>query len=98
MAAKDYKICLTLFDAYIAKVSKKNPNLMLNDRRKITDNEIFSLISWKMTQFCTENNTGEMIIEVNGKPYVELKAQGELLNKIKEHIKENKKNEKTGKN
>ena len=26
MAAKDYKICPSLFNAYIAKTSKKNPN------------------------------------------------------------------------
>ena len=41
MAAKDYKICPALFNAYIAKTSKKNPNKMLSDRRVITDNEIF---------------------------------------------------------
>ena len=38
MAAKDYKICPALFDAYIAKTSKKNPNEMLSDRRVITVN------------------------------------------------------------
>lgn len=74
MAAKDYKIYPALFDAYIAKVSKKDPNLMLEDRRKITDKEIFSLISWKLMQFCTENNTDTLVISVNGKPYVKLKA------------------------
>ena len=41
MAAKDYKICPALFNAYIAKTSKKNPNEMLSDRRIITDSEIF---------------------------------------------------------
>ena len=46
MAAKDYKICPALFNAYIAKVSKKNPNLMTNDRRIITENEILMLIDW----------------------------------------------------
>ena len=35
MAAKDYKICCAMFNAYIAKTSKKNPNLMLEDRREI---------------------------------------------------------------
>ena len=35
MSAKDYKICPALFNAYIAKVSKRNPNLMLEDRRVI---------------------------------------------------------------
>ena len=48
MAAKDYKICPALFNAYIAKTSKKDPNKMLSDRRIITDGEIFSLIQWRL--------------------------------------------------
>ena len=55
MAAKDYKICPALFDAYIAKTSKKNPNEMLSDRRIITDSEIFSLIQWRLERHCIEN-------------------------------------------
>lgn len=46
MAARDYKICPALFNAYIAKVSKRDPNLMTNDRREITENEILMLIDW----------------------------------------------------
>ena len=46
MAAKDYKICPALFNAYIAKVSKRDPNLMTDDRREITEQEIMSLIDW----------------------------------------------------
>ena len=46
MSAKDYKICPALFNAYIAKVSKRNPNLMTDDRREITENEILMLIDW----------------------------------------------------
>ena len=46
MAAKDYKICPALFHAYIAKVSKRNPNKMTDDRRVITENEILMLIDW----------------------------------------------------
>lgn len=48
MAAKDYQICVALFDAYIAKESKKNPGQMTDDRRKITENEILMLIDWYM--------------------------------------------------
>lgn len=33
MAAKDYKICPALFDAYIAKVSKRNPNQMTQEEK-----------------------------------------------------------------
>ena len=46
MAAKDYRICPALFNAYIAKVSKRDPNLMTDDRREITDIEIMALIDW----------------------------------------------------
>ena len=46
MAAKDYKICPALFNAYIAKVSKKDPNRMLDDRRPIEEGEIMMLIDW----------------------------------------------------
>ena len=43
MSAKDYQICPAMFNAYIAKVSKRNPNLMTDDRREITDAEIMNL-------------------------------------------------------
>ena len=46
MAAKDYKVCCALWNAYIAKVSKRNPNLMLEDRRVIPNREIMTLIDW----------------------------------------------------
>lgn len=46
MAAKDYRICPALFEAYIAKVDKRVPNLMTDDRRAITENEILTLIDW----------------------------------------------------
>lgn len=46
MAAKDYKICPALFNAYIAKVSKRTPNMMTDDRRVITEEEILALIDW----------------------------------------------------
>lgn len=46
MAAKDYQICPALTNAYIAKVSKRNPNMMLDDRRVITESEILTLIDW----------------------------------------------------
>ena len=51
--------------------------------------EIYGLIQWKLEQFCIENKTDTMIISVKNKPIVELKAQGTLLEKIKNIIKEN---------
>ena len=55
MAAKDYEICTALFNAYIAKVSKRNPNKMLEDRRPITENEIMMLIDWWLDMKSKEN-------------------------------------------
>lgn len=52
--AEDYKICCALFGAYIAKVSKKNPNTMTDDRRVITDGEILTLINWKLQDFVSK--------------------------------------------
>lgn len=59
MAAKDYKICPALFNAYIAKVSKKNPNKMTDDRRVITENEILTLIDWWLDSKCGEGESGQ---------------------------------------
>ena len=58
MAAKDYKICPALFKAYIAKTSKRDPHLMTNDRREITENEILYLIDWWLDKECSENVKG----------------------------------------
>lgn len=44
--ATDYRICPSIFNAYIAKPSKVNPNMMTNDRREITEDEILGLIDW----------------------------------------------------
>jgi len=57
MAAKDYKICPALFNAYIAKVSKRNPNQMTNDRRVIEEGEIMMLIDWYLDNELGEEHT-----------------------------------------
>lgn len=59
MAAKDYRICCALFNAYIAKVSKRNPNMMLADRREITDGERLTLIAWELDQWCSQNKDSD---------------------------------------
>ena len=56
MAAKDYRVCCAFFNAYIAKVSKRNPNMMLNDRREITEGEILMLIDWYLDKEIDEDN------------------------------------------
>ena len=58
MAAKDYKICCALFNAYIAKTSKRNPNMMLEDRREIEEEEILMLIDWYLNNEAEEGEHG----------------------------------------
>lgn len=87
MAAKDYKICPALFNAFIAKVSKRDPNLMTDDRRIITDREIIGLIRWYLKRFCIENDTDRVFINENEKTTIEIVAHGKLLEEIKEEIK-----------
>lgn len=55
MSAKDYKICPALNKAYIARQSKKSPNLMTDDRREITEQEIMSLIDWWLDRNIEDN-------------------------------------------
>lgn len=69
MAAQDYKICPALFNAYIAKVSKKNPNLMTDDRREITENEILGLIDWYLDKKTDEGEHGLRFDSVNREGY-----------------------------
>lgn len=76
MAAKDYQICEGLVNAYIAKVSKRNPGIMTDDRRPINDSEIMSLIVWWARKLLegTDNNVTE--ISERGKPVVEVRLLG----------------------
>lgn len=60
--AEDYRICCALFSAYIAKVSKSNPNMMLADRREITNSEILTLINWKLEDWVSDNEGSEGFI------------------------------------
>lgn len=77
MAAKDYRICCAMFNAYIAKTSKRNPNIMLEDRREITEGEILYLIDWWLRRKLANSNNDTQIITQDGQPIIELK----LLNK-----------------
>lgn len=88
MSAKDYKICPALFNAYIAKVSKRNPNMMLEDRRVIDEKEIFALIEWYLHNYCVKNKTNNVTISAGGSELFTITAKGKLLEKIKEELKE----------
>jgi hypothetical protein len=90
MSAQDYKICPSWFNVYLAKTSKRNPNLMLNDRRIITNEEIFGLIKWKLRQFCLDNHTDTMYITFDNKTAIEIKATGDFLEEIKKELEEEK--------
>ena len=59
MAAKDYQICPALASAYIAKVSKRNPNMMLSDRREITEGERLTLIAWELEHWVSKNEDSD---------------------------------------
>lgn len=88
MSAKDYKICPALFNAYIAKVSKHSPNLMMEDRRAITEVEILSLIEWYLHNYCVSHRTDSVTITAGKEELFTITAKGKLLEKIKEEIKE----------
>ena len=87
MSAKDYQICPALFKAFIAKVSNRNPNLMTDDRREITDAEIMNLIECRFRRFCEENKTTKMCININGETVIKLNAKGSLLEELKKQTK-----------
>ena len=88
MSAKDYKICPSLFNAYIAKVSKRNPNIMLEDRRVIEEKEIFGLIEWYLHNYCVTNKTDNVTISAGGSELFTITAKGKLLEEINEELKE----------
>ncbi|MBO5626090.1 MAG: hypothetical protein J5953_09900 [Prevotella sp.] len=74
MAAKDYHICPALFNAYIAKVSKKHPNMMTDDRHIITEGEILMLIDWYLdNELGEEHNTLSFASQVREGKRVQLK-------------------------
>ena len=56
MAAKDYEICVSGLTStpYLAKVSKRDPNVMLDDRRKISEGEILMLIDCYISNKCKD--------------------------------------------
>lgn len=57
--AEDYQICCALFDAYIAKVSKRSSNIMMtNDRRKIREGEILMLVDWYLNSKADDGEHG----------------------------------------
>ena len=64
MAAKDYEILISALamTPYFAKVNKRNPNVMLEDRREITDGEIFMLIDCYMRNKCQDEEYKDGVV------------------------------------
>ena len=67
MAAKDYEICISGLTStpYLAKVSKRNPNVMLEDRREITESEILMLIDCYMNNKCKDEEYKDGVVCFN---------------------------------
>lgn len=64
MAAKDYEICVSGLTStpYLAKISKRNPNVMLDDRREITEGEILMLIDCYMSNKSQEEEYKDGVV------------------------------------
>ncbi len=64
MAAKDYEICISGLTStpYLAKVSKRNTNVMLDDRREITESEILMLIDCYMSNKCKDEEYKDGVV------------------------------------
>ena len=64
MTAKDYEICVSGLTStpYLAKVSKRNHNVMLDDRREITEGEILMLIDCYMSNKCQDEEYKDGIV------------------------------------
>lgn len=64
MAAKDYEILISALGMtpYFTKVNKRNPNLMLEDRRKITEGEILMLIDCYMRNKCQDEEYKDGVV------------------------------------
>lgn len=77
MSAKDYRICPALFNAYIARVSKRNPNKMTEDRRVVTDAEIMGLIHWWIKDKSKGKAGHVQTITLGDKPIVEIRYLGD---------------------
>ena len=88
MSAKDYKICPACFNIYIAKVSKKDPCVMLKDRRPLEEHEILGIIEWYAREYCIKNKTDEISVTKNGKEIYTIKISEKLLEEVKKSIKE----------
>lgn len=69
MAAKDYEIIEGWRGCYLAKKKKctgKGPQVMSQDRRPITDNEIIGLFEFYLRKWCEEHGGDDTLVITNG--------------------------------
>lgn len=69
-----YKIVSGLNNAFIAKISAKNPGMITDDRRAITENEIYGLMEFQLRKFLRDNE-GETELRISN-------GDGKLLYKV----------------
>ena len=64
MAAKDYEICVSGLTStlYLAKISKRDHNVMLDDRREISEGEILMMIDCYMSNKCQDEEYKDGIV------------------------------------
>ena len=64
MAAKDYEIRISALrlTPYLTKISKRNTNVMLKDRREITEGEILMLIDCYMSNKCQDEEYKDGVV------------------------------------
>jgi hypothetical protein len=73
MKAFDYQICVSPLTGkvYIAKVSRRNRNMMTDDRREVPNCEfVKAVVDW--FDFHQEDN--RLVLTESGKPIIEIKA------------------------
>lgn len=75
MPAKDYQVCCGWRNAYIAKTSKREPGLMLSDRRVITESEILMLIHWWATRKSEDEKVTSHNITIDDDVVVEIELK-----------------------
>lgn len=68
MSAKDYVFVESgLGNIYLAKETK-SPNIMSQDRRIVTDAEIFGMMEHYLKRWCRENKTDTLVVtDTDGK-------------------------------
>lgn len=74
MNIQDYKLCVSAFgNAYIAK-HIKNTELMCDNRKKLTHEEVIAFIHQYVKAWCEENETDNMQITVGGSTVMRITA------------------------